>query len=400
MNFLLSDVPLPIVNYDDKTTPYIFGNIRWYGFLIAIGFVIGIICIMIKLMKFYRLNTDPFYYYCLMVIPWSIFCGMFWSACIGDRKWSSFFDFTHGGLAIQGAVFGAVLLGIIYFPLVLKRPKFQVRDTFGEKPVIRRVSTWVYADAIVPALLIGQVIGRWGNYMNQEVYGSVVTNHSFQVWLSTHLPYMYINGNYYQPLFLYESCANIVGFILIFIVLEFTPKIKAGTIACSYFLWYGILRIIFEPLRYHDESKTFTFLGTYIMDSLWITFSLALIVLNQTGIIPSLRKHRIYIRMKDSIFTNGITFSLLKSKMQNLVNKQKRNSKDLGKAKKQLLLIKDNQNKEALIVKINKLEQQANQNDINLVETKKQLELNRKQHENNKKLFIRTNEALLYYLGR
>ncbi len=136
------------------------------------------------------------------------------------------------------------------------------------------------------------------------------------------------------------------------------------------------------------------------MDSLWIVFSLTLIVLNQTGLIPSLRKHRIYIRMKDNVFTNGITFSLLKSKMQNLVNKQKRNIKDLGEAKKQLLLIKDNQNKESLIVKINKLEQIANKNDINLVETKKRLELNRKQHENNKKLFIRTNEAMLYYLGR
>lgn len=395
MNFLLSDVPLPIVEWN-KSYAIAFAGIRWYGIFIAIGFVLGIICVMLKLMKFYRLNTDPFYYYCLMVIPWSIFCGMFWSACIGDRHWDQFFNFSTGGLAIQGAVFGAVLLGIIYFPLVLKRPKFQVRDTFGEKPVIRRVSTWVYADAIVPAMLIGQVIGRWGNYMNQEVYGTVVTDHSFQVWLSTHLPFMYKYGQYYQPLFLYESCANIVGFILIFIVLEFIPKIKAGTIACSYFLWYGVLRIVFEPLRFHE----FAFLGTYIMDSLWIVFSLTLIVLNQTGLIPSLRKHRIYIRMKDNVFTNGITFSLLKSKMQNLVNKQKRNIKDLGEAKKQLLLIKDNQNKESLIVKINKLEQIANKNDINLVETKKRLELNRKQHENNKKLFIRTNEAMLYYLGR
>jgi phosphatidylglycerol:prolipoprotein diacylglycerol transferase len=66
---------------------------------------------------------------------------------------------------------------MIYFLLILRLPKFQIRDDeFGEKPAVRRVSIWVYADCIVPAILLGQVIGRWGNYFNQELYGSIIND--------------------------------------------------------------------------------------------------------------------------------------------------------------------------------------------------------------------------------
>lgn len=357
---LLTDIPQPSVLWNDdyKTA---FGSIHWYGIFIAIGFILSIICIMIKMAKFYKINTDPFYYFCLMAIPWSIFCGMFWSACLGERKWNDFFNFSGGGLAIQGAVVGTILLGLIWFPFILKKPKFRIRDSFGEKPVIRQVSTWVYADAIIPAILIGQVIGRWGNYINQEVYGQVVTDYNTQLWLSTHLPFMYIvsDHQYHQPLFLYESCANIVGFILLFIALEFIPKLKAGTPACSYILWYGLLRIVFETQR----EKQFAHDQTIVFDSLWITFGFILVVINQLGLIAKTRKYRIKLWIKDFIFTNGISYWFLKARNDSLMRK-------LG------------------------------ENDIKVIEANKKLEINRLNHENNKKNFIRNFESMLYYLNR
>ena len=278
--------------------------IKWYGIFMTIGFIIAIALAVTKLAAWYKIKTDPFFYFCLIGIPVSIFGSRIWSCIIGDAHWDKFFDFQTGGLAIQGGVALTVIAALIFFPLVLRTNKMKIRDikTDPSDPQVRQVSMWVYFDAIVPCILAGQILGRWGNYFNQEVYGQVISasDVGYMTWLRDHLPYMYVSGldAYVQPLFLYESCANIVGLIFIYVAMEFIPGVKAGTIGATYFLWYGVLRAIMEPFRY----GTYTFPSTYVIDGLWIAIALAIIILNQINVIPKTRKYSCMLIMWDKTF--------------------------------------------------------------------------------------------------
>jgi phosphatidylglycerol:prolipoprotein diacylglycerol transferase len=90
----------------------------------------------------------------------------------------------------------------------LKYPKYQVRDFSTQPNKVRQVSFLAYVDAIVPAILIGQIIGRYGNYQNQELYGKIIKDNSYANIVQHLFPLMNINGFIYQPLFFYESCIN------------------------------------------------------------------------------------------------------------------------------------------------------------------------------------------------
>ena len=137
----------------------------------------------------------------------------------------------NGGLAIHGGIIAGTLT------LVLYCKKYHI-------DILRMI------DISVVGLIIGQAIGRWGNFFNMEAHGSVVSK-SFLEGL--HLPNfiidgMYINGNYYHPTFLYESIFCLIGFILLILVRK-NKKIKTGNITGLYLIWYGIVRFFIESLR-------------------------------------------------------------------------------------------------------------------------------------------------------
>ena len=303
-------VPSTIWNQDCRVAFYIGSlPIMWYGIFVTIGFILAIALAVVKLSAWYKSKTDPFFYFFLIGIPVAILGARFWSCCIGDCKWPQFFDFSTGGLAIQGGVVFTVIAALIFFPLILKSNKYKVRDikTDPSDPQVRQISMWVYFEAVVPCILIGQILGRWGNYFNQEVFGQIITGDtSYMAWLRDHLPYMYVSGIqggvYVQPLFLYESCVNIVGLIFIYVAMEFMPNIKAGTIGATYFLWYGTVRMIMEPFRYSEPGYMFSYAGTYVIDALWITAALAIIILNQVNVIPKTRKYDCTLIMWDKTF--------------------------------------------------------------------------------------------------
>lgn len=343
----------------DPSVPYIPGesnvaftigslSIDWYGIFVTIGFVLAIVISILKLKLWYKVKTDPFYYYCLMGIPLAIIGARFWSCCIGDGHWNEFFLFWRGGLAIQGGVIADILLALWWFPFILKKPKYRVRDTLlsPEKPAVRQVSMWVYADAIVPCILIGQIVGRWGNYFNQEVYGLLITPTDGNMWflnfMSKVLPYMYVDdlGGYVQPLFLYEGMINFAGLIFLYVCMEFIPKVKSGTIGMSYFLWYGIVRISLEPLR----NQQYTFGNTYMMTGIWIGLAAIAILLNQLSIIPKTRKYRCKFWIGENIvwwwnsMIHKCSISSCQRKINSLEKKIDKNSKyyQNDKAKQEL----------------------------------------------------------------
>ena len=388
-------------------------SIDWYGIFVTIGFVLAIVLSILKLKLWYKVKIDPFYYYCLMGIPLAIIGARFWSCCIGDCHWNMFFLFWIGGLAIQGGVIADILLALWWFPFILKKPKYRVRDTLlsPEKPAVRQVSMWVYADAIVPCILIGQIVGRWGNYFNQEVYGLLITPTDGNMWflnfMSKVLPYMYVNnlGSYVQPLFLYEGMINFVGLIFLYVCMEFIPKVKSGTIGMSYFLWYGIVRISLEQLRYHDVNKTYTFPLTYVMTSIWIGLAAIAILLNQLSIIPKTRKYRCKFWIGENIvwWWNSMVHKCSISSCQRKINSLE---KKIDKNSKQQAALKDKHDQKSLN-KLAKLSTKIKKYQADLKKSNQRLEyLSQKQlntklrFEKAKSTFVRTHENYLYYLGR
>ena len=103
---------------------------------------------------------------------------------------------------------------------------------------------------MVVSLILGQAIGRWGNFMNSEAYGPVTTLETLK---NLHIPQfiidgMHINGNYYHPTFLYESLWCLIGF-LILLFMKKSRAFKKGTTFSTYLIWYGIGRFLIESLR-------------------------------------------------------------------------------------------------------------------------------------------------------
>ena len=354
-------------------------DIKWYGIFMTIGFIIAIALAVTKLIAWYKIKSDPFFYFCLIGIPVSIFGSRIWSCIIGDAHWDQFFNFQTGGLAIQGGVVLTVIAALSFFPLILRSNKFKVRDikTDPSDPQVRQISMWVYFDAIVPCILAGQILGRWGNYFNQEVYGQIISasDVGYITWLRDHLPYMYVSSldAYVQPLFLYESCVNIVGLIFIYAAMEFMPGIKAGTIGATYFLWYGTVRMIMEPFRY----GTYTFPSTYAIDALWIAAGLLIVILNQVNVIPRTRKYSCILIMWDKTFAqlHRIDYASRVKRLEKKENELKANN-----------------------IEDNKIEAEKVHN--KLVRTSDHYNRLVSKHLMRKKDYIRQGSRILYYNGR
>lgn len=140
-------------------------------------------------------------------------------------------EIWNGGLAIHGGIlFGC--LSIIYF---CKKNK---------------LNTLKMLDIIVVGVILGQAIGRWGNFFNQEAYGPITT---YNYLKNSHIPTFIINGmkigsNYYIPTFLYESIWNLLGFILL-ICIRKNKNLKIGTLSGIYLIWYSFGRFFIEGLR-------------------------------------------------------------------------------------------------------------------------------------------------------
>jgi len=263
------------------------GGQSWmYPICIILGFVVAIVLACIKMWKRYKVSTEPFYWFILIGVPTAIF-GANFGSCVLDsfwriagcpggtgpgKPWSEFFTSFGSGLAIEWGVIFTVIAAFIYFPLVLKKAKFRVRDEFGPKPEVHKVSMWMYVDAIAPCILLAQFIGRWGNYCNQEVYGAVVTDEGLANWLNKFLPGMYIGGSWRQPLFFWEGIGNLIMFFVMYIGFEFIKVRKTGDIGAFYLVWYGTFRACLEPLRDQQYKSTSSIVLSIIFAAIGVIF--------------------------------------------------------------------------------------------------------------------------------
>jgi phosphatidylglycerol:prolipoprotein diacylglycerol transferase len=210
-------------------------QIHWYGIIIGTGAFIGLL-LAIQEGKRFGIKSDFFMDLLMVGLP---------SALVGARTYYVAFEWDnyknnpmeiikiwHGGIAIYGALIGALLAGIFY----TRRKGY---------------SFWRIVDICAPGLIVGQMMGRWGNFMNQEAHGGPVSESFLRNTL--HLPnfivnQMYIDGQYYHPTFLYESLWSFVGLLLLF-WLRRRPFLRAGELFMSYFIWYSLGRFYVEGVR-------------------------------------------------------------------------------------------------------------------------------------------------------
>lgn len=216
---------------------YIFtiGNfsIEWYSVLIIIGVMIGI-TLMLKEAKRYNYSTDFVFNMCFWTVIFGIIGARLYYVIFNLDLYQNFWDIFkiwEGGLAIHGALIAGLLVVLIYCK------KYNVRT-------IRML------DFAIPSILLGQAIGRWGNFFNSEAHGPATTLAHLQ---SLHVPKFVINGMniggiYYTPTFLYESLWCLLGFVVILIVRRLKIT-KVGQPFATYLIWYGIGRFLIETLR-------------------------------------------------------------------------------------------------------------------------------------------------------
>jgi phosphatidylglycerol:prolipoprotein diacylglycerol transferase len=214
-----------------RTLPFtVFGKeIYLYGVVIALGFLLAIFYVRRRVKEFgtnFDLVTDAI----LITVPIAIVCARVYYVIFSwdvyrDNPISALYIW-EGGLAIYGGVIGAIL-GLILFA------KF------------RKQKLTPYLDMMSLGLLIGQSVGRWGNFFNREAYGAEITNSFF-------LRMGLINKTtglvrYWHPTFLYESVWNLLGLIL----LHFLSKKRKydGQVFLAYLAWYGLGRVWIEGLR-------------------------------------------------------------------------------------------------------------------------------------------------------
>lgn len=200
----------------------VFGiGVGWYGILIGLGMVLGVVVATYRA-KAENLPEDIIIDLAIIAVPIAVlFTRLYYVAFNWDyygQYPKEILNFRQGGLAIHGGIIGGVLAGYFFCRY-------------------KKIGFWKLADICAPSLILGQAIGRWGNYVNQEAYGR-----------PTDLPWgIMIDGVKVHPTFLYESLWN---FAVFFFLLYYTKKKKfEGEIFLNYLILYSFARFFIEGLR-------------------------------------------------------------------------------------------------------------------------------------------------------
>lgn len=209
-------------------------NIYWYSFLIVVAVLLGYNTITNYSKKINYKTSN--------IIDMSL--NLVISAILGARLYYVIFNFEaykdnlleifmiwKGGLAI----YGAIIAGALYIMYYCKKKEMQVLKVL---------------DIFSLSLLLGQAIGRWGNFFNSEAYGGITT---YEALKSTYIPDfiikgMYIEGSYRQPTFLYESIWCLIGVIILYFIRKKDFHVNGKQIS-FYLIWYGTGRLFIEGLR-------------------------------------------------------------------------------------------------------------------------------------------------------
>ncbi len=211
---------------------HVGNGIYWYGIILALGVLAGL-CLCSRQAKRYGLKEDNVLDLVLLGVPigilgartyYVVFYQNLFRGENGALDWKRVVAIWDGGLAIYGAVIAVFVMAFCYCRY-------------------KKLPMGAVTDLCVMGLLLGQVIGRWGNFMNREAFGAETTlPWRMRLWTSATA---YIDVH---PTFLYESLWNLAGLLLILFVVSRGRRFD-GENTCFYFLWYGLGRFWIEGLR-------------------------------------------------------------------------------------------------------------------------------------------------------
>ncbi len=247
-------------------------QIHWYGLLIVLAIIFGLLLIS-RLGKKFGISGDEVVNLAFYVVIFSV---------IGARIYYLFLDLDYflanpwqvfaiwrGGLAIHGAILGGLAVGFIYC--------FRKKQPF-----------WLWADLIAPALALGQAIGRWGNYFNQEVFGRPTDLPWGIPILPANRPAGFESVEYFQPTFLYESGLNLVNFLVLLLLFKVfylgkrkntkAQKQKAGIVFLAYLINYSLIRFGMEFLRIDQTAFIGNIRLPQIVSIIIIVISICIII--------------------------------------------------------------------------------------------------------------------------
>ena len=240
----------------DPVAIHIGHGIYWYGIILAFAMLAGLYLCM-KQAKHYGLTEDNIMDMVLWAVPCCIIGARFYYVLFyldlyrntdGSLDWGAMFRIWDGGLAIYGAVIAGVLVALAY----TKRHKLPF---------------FAMGDVAVMGLLLGQIIGRWANFINREAFGGETTlPWRMKLWVSQY------TSIEVHPTFFYESFWNLIGLLLILFIVSKGRRFD-GENTWFYFLWYGLGRSWIEGLR----TDSLYFFHTPIRISQLLGFASALV---------------------------------------------------------------------------------------------------------------------------
>ena len=254
---------------------HVFGRpVYWYGIIIAVGLLLAV-WLCGRWGRRFGITEDQITDMMLFAVPAALVCirayyvifnlGQYRNAD-GSMNWAAVFRYSDGGLAIYGGIISSVIVLLIFCK-------------------VKKISFLSFADLGVHGLFIGQLVGRWGNFMNVEAYGAPTTlpwrmcsesiaNELYAQGLATAAEYQEILAGTMgvHPTFFYESLWNFVGLLLVY---RLGKRRKFdGQCFLFYIFWYGLGRTWIEGLR---TDSLYLFVGSTIRVSQLLAAASALI---------------------------------------------------------------------------------------------------------------------------
>lgn len=246
-------------------------TVHWYGIILGTAAFLGLM-LAVRESKRLGMNPDIFVDLLMFAVP---------AAIIGARLYYVIFEWGYysshpaeiiavwnGGIAIHGALLASVLTAWIFTR-------------------VRGLSFWKLADIAAPSIILGQAIGRWGNFINQEAHGREVSRSFLEGlmlpdWIVNQ---MYIEqlGYYVHPTFLYESLWNLLGLALL-IGLRYV-NLRRGDLFLSYVIWYSFGRFFIEGMR--TDSL-------YLMDTIRVAQLISIVLIALAVILMVVRRRKGY----------------------------------------------------------------------------------------------------------
>ncbi|MFH0779936.1 MAG: prolipoprotein diacylglyceryl transferase [Parcubacteria group bacterium] len=259
INFLHTFHPQPVI-FQIGIFP-----IHWYGFLMVIGGLLGLF-VVLKLARRYGVDKNSIYdllvYFVVGGVVGARVYYVVYAWQLYQNNWLDVFKIWQGGLAVHGVMIGGMAGVLIYY-------------------FFKKINFWLFADLAATGLAAAQIVGRVGNYFNQEIFGKP-TNLPWGILIDAAArPTEFSGANYFHPTFLYESLGNVI-ILCVLIGLHFlkirNKTLKDGNIFFLYIILYSILRFFLEFLRTDYSPLVFGVRWAQLFSALLIIAAAALLI--------------------------------------------------------------------------------------------------------------------------